>query len=303
MQASLALARGVLFVGTHEKTARVRSFDLGGRALGPGFEFRDARAGRSAAAGLAVDEDHTLLVADTPAGRVRRFSLFGRELSGIGAPGVLAPRLPGLVTHPVDVETRGHRDEGWIAIASGGEQRHGLQLFEPDLSFRTSLRSLGDPNRAFHGLCRLASEGELLYAAEAGACRVQVFRREEFLFAFQLRARGGEACEPSGLAPASGGRLVVAVRAPESALLLVDGSGRPLAQLAGAGQAEGQVLDPSDVTLEPGTDDRHARIYVVDRDGLRVQVFTLAGHCLGSISLVAPGSERARKTPRKKGGR
>jgi hypothetical protein len=303
VQASLALVRGVLFVGTHAKTARVRSFDLGGRALGPGFTFRDARAGRSAAAGLAVDDDHTLLVADTPADRVRRFSLFGRELGGLGAPADSEALLPGLVTRPVDVEVRGHRDEGWIAIASGGERRHALQLFEPDLSFRASLRSHGDPARAFRGLCRLAAEGELLYAAEATGRCVQVFRAAEFLFAFQLRVRGGEPFEPCALAPAGGGRLVVGCRTPESALFLVDGSGRPLRKLAGEGEGEGELSDPSDAVLEPGADDRHASIYVVDRDGLRVQVFTLEGRCLGAISLGEPDTARARISPRKKGGR
>jgi hypothetical protein len=53
-------------VGEREKTARVRAFDLGGRELALDFSWRDPVAGRSAAAGLAVDEDRTIFVADTP---------------------------------------------------------------------------------------------------------------------------------------------------------------------------------------------------------------------------------------------
>lgn len=325
--ASLALSRGTLFVGTHAKTARVRAFDLGGRELGQGFTFRDARAGRSAVAGLAVDEDHTVLVADTPADRVRRFSLFGREIGGLGAPfggpaaaraarsapdtdGVRGAALPGLVLRPVDVEVRGHREEGWIAIASAGEGRHAVQLFDPDFAYRASCRSLGESWRAFRGVCRLASEGELLYVAESLGRTVQVFRSGEFLFAFQLTDRTGERFEPSALAPAGGGRLVVGCRAPRSALFLVDGSGRPLRELAGEGEVEGSVLEPSDAAYEAGADDRHGRLYVVDRDGLRVQVFTLEGHCLGSFPLVAAPSggglrteSGGRTAPGKKGGR
>ena len=95
MHGSLALARGLLLVGEQAKTARVRAFDLGGRELELGSSFRDPLAGRSAVGGLAVDEDSTILVADTPADRVRRFSFFGREVGGIGAgnagAGTIAP--------------------------------------------------------------------------------------------------------------------------------------------------------------------------------------------------------------------
>src|SRR5262249_31334933 len=132
MQSSLALSRGVLFVGTHAKTARVLSFDVVGRALGTSFAFRDARVGRSAAAGLALDAAHRLWVGATPADRVRIFTLFGKEVGSLG--GALAdhgerPRLPGLITRPVDVEVQGSSDQGWVAVACGGEQRHAVQIF------------------------------------------------------------------------------------------------------------------------------------------------------------------------------
>ena len=316
MQGSLALSRGVLLVGDQVKTARVRAFDLGGRELDLAFSFRDPRAGRSAVSGLAVDEDRTILVADTPADRVRRFSFFGREAGGIG--GVAAdgpqhdPILPGLVTRPVDVEVRGNRDQGWVAIACGGERRHALQLFDPELSFRTSCAAFGEAGRPFRGICRLASEGGLLFVAEGlGRC-VQVFRSGTFLFAFHLTDAHGERFEPSALATVGDGRLVVGCRAPRSALFLVDGAGRPQRMLADEGEEEGAVLAPSDAVVEPGADDRHARVFVIDRDGLRVQVFTLEGRCLGAIPLGAgPARADSRSLglaapevpPGKKGGR
>jgi hypothetical protein len=295
MQASLALSRGTLFVGVSAKTARVRSFDLGGRPLGTAFAFRDARARRSSVSGIAVDADRAIWIADAPAERVRVFSLFGRETRGLDAPrggagDARAPVLPGVIARPVVVEVEGGADHGWVAIACGGERRHAVQLFEPDFTFRASLAALGDPNRPFGNVTRIAARGERLYVAEALARTVQVFRAGEFLFAFSLTARGGERYEPSAVAPvdaegAAGTRLVVACRAPESGLFLGDASGRVVRQLAVEGEHEGAVLEPSDVVVEPGADDRHARVFVIDRDGLRVQVFTLEGHCLGVIPL------------------
>lgn len=326
MQGSLALSRGTLFVGVHAKTAHVHSFDLGGRSLGPSFSFRDERSGRSAVAGLALDDDRTLWIADTPADRVRQFSLFGREIGGLGAPlagaGASAtPVLPGLVARPVDVEVQGNRERGWVAIACAGEHRHAVQLFDFELSgaglsYRASCAALGEPQRAFRGVCRLAAQGERLYVAEALARAVQVFRSGEFLFSFQIAARGGQCLEPSALAPLPDGRLVVGCRAPHSALVLVDASGRPLRVLAEGGSDEGRVLDPSDAVIEPGVDERQARLFVIDQDGLRVQAFTLEGRCLGVIPLAgtlsgtSPGKARARAVKRagkragkKKGGR
>lgn len=315
MHGSLALSRGTLFVGVHAKTAHVHSFDLGGRSLGPSFSFRDAQRGRSAVGGLAVDDDRTLWVADTPADRVRQFSLFGSEIGGLGAPlehaASTAPVLPGLVTKPVDVEVQGNRERGWVAIACGGEQRHAVQLFDTTLSpaglaYRASCAASGEPQRAFRGVCRIAAQGERLYVAEALGRTVQVFRSGEFLFSFQLPARGGGYLEPSALAPLPDGRLVVAVRAPHSLLVLVDAAGRPLRMLADGGGEEGQVLDPSDAVVEPGADDRRARLFVIDMDGLRVQAFTLEGRCLGLVPMPIASSAQERKRARKgekKGGR
>lgn len=291
MQGSLALASGTLYVGMHAKTARVRAFDLGGRELAPAFSFKDPMVGRSAVSGLAVDEDHAILVADTPADRVRRFTVFGREIGGIGvsmgagdAPG---PVLPGLVVRPRDVEVRGNAGEGWVAIACGGEERHAVQLFDPDFSYRASFQSMGESGGRFGSVVRLAADGEALCVAESSARRVQVFRSEKFLFAFQLTNRAGEFFEPSAIAAVGDGRMVVGCRAPQSALFLVDQAGRPVRLLAGEGESDGCVVEPTDAVLEPGECDARARLFVIDRDGLRIQVFTLEGGCLGSFSMAA----------------
>ena len=306
MAGSLALHRGTLFVGTHAKTASVRAFDLGGRELRPAFEFRDARAGRSEVSGLCVDEHHALLVADRPADRVRRFSLFGREIGGSGnaAPRAAPALLPGIIHRPVDIEVHGSREDGWMAVASAGESRHGVQVFDPDFSYRSSCASQGEPARPFRDPVRLASRGARLYVAEAGPRCDQVFRDFTFLFAFRLTLSDGVALEPCAIAPIAPERVVVAFRAPESGLFLVDGTGRPLRRLAEHGDAEGQVLEPSDVVFDPADEETGPRVWVIDREGLRVQVFTLEGRCQGAF-LLEPRTLHARKRrdARNKGGR
>jgi hypothetical protein len=82
---SLCLRNGVLYVGRHAQTAHVAAYDLDGNALGIGFSVRGPGGGRAAAAGIAVDDDHRVWVADAANGRVRAFTLFGRELAGLRA--------------------------------------------------------------------------------------------------------------------------------------------------------------------------------------------------------------------------
>jgi hypothetical protein len=53
--------------------------------------------------------------------------------------------------------------------------------------------------------------------------------------------------------------------------------------LAEHGDDGGQVIEPSDVVVEPEASDRTRRLAVIDRDGERVQVFTLEGRCHGAF--------------------
>ena len=289
MHGSLALHRSLLFVGSEEKTARVRVFDLDGHECVDGFAFRDPRAGRSEAAGIAVDEDRRIWVADPPASRVRRFSIFGREEGGIGLGLEEELETPpwrdarGVVRGPVDVAVSGNGEEGQIVVACAGERRHAVQCFDVALGYTHSPRPCGDPLGRFRGVRGVALRGRFLYVAEAGGARVQVFRDGAFHFAFSIPVRGGGRFEPVALAPLSDGRLVVACSGSVSALLLVDGTGRLLSTLAAQGEGEGEVSVPGDVVVEEEARDAASRVAVVDRDGARVQVFTLEGRCYGAF--------------------
>ena len=285
MQGSLSLVRGVLYVGRHELTAHVRPYDLDGRALGPGFSFRGPDGEAARVSGLAVDEDHHVWVADGAAGRVRAFNLFGRECGGFGAAG---GDVRGALTGVSDLcllPPVGEGSDGNFTLVTtrGQRLRHALQVFEPDGRWVQSLRPEGDPRGQFRGLRRVASDGKLIWACDARAGVVQVFRDLEFHFLFKVPVRAGGRFEPTAVAPLQDGRMILATGGADSSLLLLDAGGRLLRVLAEAGHAAGEVFEPEDIALEEDSGDRSRRLAVIDRDAERVQVFTVEGRCHGAL--------------------
>jgi hypothetical protein len=290
---SLDLHRGVIWVGRQEKTAHVRAFDLEGNPLTGGFSFRDPRLGRSVAAGIGVDDDRNLWIADPPASRIRRFSAFGVEIGGLGLSLEAAPEpaaredVAGLVRTPVDVVVRGDADRMLLAVACGGVRRHAVQLFAGDGRLRASLRSQGDPRGRFDEVRGIAIAGRYLYVAERGARRIQVFRDGDHHFHFAERDCGFEPFLPNAVAAVGDGRIVVACGGARSALLLFDASGRLLRRLADHGRSEGEVFEPEDLVVEREERDAMSSVAVIDRDGTRVQIFDLEGRIRGAFRPLA----------------
>ncbi len=283
MAGSLAYKRGVLYVGSEERTAHVRSFDLDGRELEAGFSFAGEDGGAASVRGLDVDEDHRLWVADEVGCRLRAFSLFGDPLAGVpGLEGGDHDR-GGVLGRVIDVATRGSDEAQELLVASGGRRRHALQVLGLGGGGARSLRSLGQVDREFRDLAGVAWEGDTSWACERGGGRVQVHRDGDFHFAFQLDVPAGRCFLPNAVAPCGDGRLVLAQGGEASALSLLDRSGRVLRVLAEGGEREGQVSEPGDVVVAPDGDDRHTRVLVIDGEGTRVQVFNLEGDCYGTF--------------------
>jgi hypothetical protein len=287
MQGSLCIQSGVLYVGRHELTAHVRAYDLEGRALGAGFSFRGTGAEPAAVSGLDVDRDHVLWIADSASARVRAYSIFGRPCGGFGSAPV-GPRdadgddRAGDLRGLSDVCVLPGEDDDRLLAVCGGTRRHGLQLFRPDGTWLDSLRPEGRPDGRFRGLRRAAVFGRRLYACESRAGRVQVFLENEFHFLFKLPVRPGGKFEPTAVAPLADGRMLIATGGDQSALLLVDASGRLASVLAERGHEPGEVFEPEDVVVEDPADPA-SRIAVLDCDGERVQVFTVEGRCYGAV--------------------
>lgn len=286
---SLCMRNGVLYVARHEQTAHVRPYDLDGRALGPGFSFRGPAGEPCGLGGIEVDSDHQVWLADTLAGHLRAFTLFGRESVALKSREGARDDARGSFEQACDVALHETDDERLVLVASGGWRRHALQLVRPDGTLVESLRPEGSPLKRFRGLTRVAHAGRWTFACEAGASRVQVFRDFDFHFAFQLSPRTGVRLQPVALAPLSDGRCVVAVGGDESALLLVDAAGRLQRVLASHGSGHGEVEHPGDVAVEDLGGEATPRIAVIDRDAERVQVFTLEGRCHGELEAL-PGN-------------
>ncbi len=287
MKGSLALRHGVLYVGRHEATAHVRAYDLDGGPLAAGFPFRGPEGDGCTLAGLDVDSDHRLWIADRAAARVRAFTLVGREIGGFaGEPAQGDDRRGGLaqLSDLALLEDPEDREPPKVLISRSGPWQHAVQIFSSDGQWLASLRCTGEPYGRFRDARAVACRGRLVYVCERLAGRVQVFRDGEFHFAFSLSLPGGGRFEPAAIAPLEDGRMVVACGGTHSALLLLDGAGRLVCELAGAGSDPGQVLEPSDVVLEEQAGSQESRIAVIDLDAERVQVLTLAGRCSGQLS-------------------
>ncbi|MEM9380389.1 MAG: hypothetical protein AAGB93_10620 [Planctomycetota bacterium] len=291
MQGSLRLHAGVLYVGRHELTAEVASYDLDGRPLETRFRFRDEHAGRSTVDGIDVDADRRLWIADGAARRVRCFTLFGQEVASVGG-GESARDARGELGVPVDVRVTGADDDLTLLVASGDRRRHALQVLHPAGGRGRSIPPLGDPEGRFERVRGLDHVGGELAVCEAGARRVQVFEgdltgRLAFRFAFEVPEALGR---PEAVALVGDGRVVVATRGEASNVVVFDAAGRPLQRIAqdAAGPSahafgDATVDQPSALALDPGSSDRDARLCVLDREGERVQVVSLDGRSFGAI--------------------
>ncbi len=286
----------MLFVGRQALTAEVSSHDLDGRPLETRFSFRDSDAGRSSVDGLDVDADRRLWIADGASGKVRCFTLFGVEVASVGdeSPGVDAR---GALGQPVDVRVIGTDEDMLLLVASGGDRRHALQVLVPSGGKGRSIAPMGDPEGRFRRIRGLDWRDGELAVVEAGARRVQVFEgslagRLVFRFAFEIPEELGE---PEAVALAGEGRFLVVTRGHRSGLHLFDAAGRPIRCVAGDEReiGEGGVDQPCAVALDLvdsgpadsalADSDRRSRVCVLDREGERVQVFSLDGRSFGSI--------------------
>lgn len=282
MQGSLCQANGVLYVGRHAKSASITAFDLDGRLLQRIVDFKDEAVGRSSASGICVDADHRLWVADGPAGCVRGFTLFGQQIAHLGADDGEEDQR-GALGVPVDVLTTGEEEELVLVVASAGIRRHAVQVLDPSGGRTLSLRPLGDPHGRFQEVCALATRGEKeLLVLESKAPRIQVFRGGDFHFSIPLPQGLGQG-RARAMSVAPDGRIVVALGGPAAGVIVLDDEGRVLNQVALTGEADGQVEDPCGLAIVPRDGAQAERVFVLDRFGDRVQVFTLDGSCYGAF--------------------
>lgn len=279
---------------------RVDLFDLGGRKLEGGFEFDPAgdAAGSPARielAGLGVDDDRRLWIADGAARSVRGFTVFGREGLRLGAPeahrasGASDPDVRGVIGSPSAIAASGHDEDLRLLVGSAGRRRHGLHLFTTGGRLVRSLRPRGESHGRFAGVSAVAIGGPRLFAAEHRAARVQVFEGTDHWFDVQPRALCGTPVRVVALDTDSGRELLLAT------VGAADGSGgevlwveegrwdRPH-RIAAPGTGPGQVDEPVAVALARDEDRGEPLAVVADRSGTRLQLFALDGTCFGEFT-------------------
>lgn len=291
---AITFLEGVLFVGENFGRGRVLVFDGEGRGLHAGFEL----GARSSVSGLIADSDRRLWIADTESKLVRAWNVFGREGKGF-APKTYALDAPagGIEDGPVDVALSAGSTWTGLWVAMGGQRRGAVGLYLADGTRLESLRSEGLPQNVFDRVTRLATAGELIGVLEAGAHRVQVFRRLDFHMAMPLGRLGAfGAGRAVALELLEDGSAVVGFAAEDA-----DGIDRIL-WLDPTGQVRGEVansLAPThpggatiaglvDFALEAQHDE--AALFVLDQQGARIQVFNLSGRAWGGFETDTPYS-------------
>jgi hypothetical protein len=273
---SLAARGRTLYVAWPGRPARWRAFDVSGRALTPWTALASGGGGGANCAGLEVDADHRLWIADPEHALVRCVNVFGNQLAALRA----WPRAPrdglGTLAEPLGIACAGDGDPLRLWLAQGGVRRAAVQLLDESGRARARLRSLGDPREPFHGARRVRAAGRYVWVLETLARRVQVFRDGEFHFAFQVRERAAAAPLAS-----------LALFEDGSGVVCTAGEAARLVRIGRSGNVRGAVCDdvaaPADVALLDGFDPASARIALLDRDGLRVRAFEAAGRCVGAI--------------------
>jgi hypothetical protein len=269
----IAVAGSFLCVASSEARGNVFVVDLDEGRTVARWSFAAPDGGFSDAAGVVLDEAHHIYVADPRNDVVRCFSPFGRALEPYGGrpergAGSVGRDRPGLLDAPHAVAVAG--DKLWIA-GGGAHLRRGVQCFAlGDRSFCGWLRSFGDAVGEFGAPRGLALVGEELLVADTLHGVVQRFRLDpgkasgRYVAHFHTAHRPDEASRPVAVVAVEGGDVLVA-----------DEGDRPGLRRFGIEGTERRSWQPCpELSLERPhalTRDAAGRIYVLDRDGGRVQ--------------------------------
>ena len=144
--------------------------------------------------GVAVDDGGNILVVDESNHRIQKFTSDGKFITAVGKRG----NKPLEFITPVDVSI--HPLNKKVYITECGNDR--LQILNPDLTFSSSIGSLGGDNGQFSLPWDVACDSTgNVYVADSGNHRIQVFTAEgEYLRKFGKKGSGnGELNWPSSI--------------------------------------------------------------------------------------------------------
>ncbi len=233
------------------------------------WEFSGPDGGYADANGVAIGEDFSIYVADTRNDTVRRFTPFGKQVETIGdrpdrGPGAACRDRKGVLDRP-----RALAFFGDVLLVGCGERMlvRGVQRFGRDGTCLPPLRSCGDPEGRFGAPWGISAGPRGIFVADTLRGAIQRFTTEgRFVSEFSTAASADEASRPVAVASLGGGDLLVLDRGDRAGLVRfsIDGEVR-------GGLAE-SLIDLDEV-CGLATDSLD-RVYILDRDGERVQRLT-----------------------------
>ena len=266
MYGGIAVTGNILALSYSEVGGRVFLVDLEEKRPVAFWEYVGADGGYADAGGIAMAADHTIHVADTRNDIVRRFSVFGKAVGTLGEahqrkPGARCRDRQGLLDRPRAVAW--HDGVVWVAC---GEQRLrcGVQRFRRGGESLKPLAAFGDPGRRFGAPQGLCAGDYGVFVADTLHGVVQRFTiAGRFVSEIKIAGAEGEVSRPVAVQVLADGSLLVADQGDACGLKHFDADGALVAKPL---WDDPRLKNPVDIAL-----DTQGRIYVLDRDGERVQ--------------------------------
>ena len=214
-------------------------------------------------AGVAVDPDGCIYVADAGSHHVRVFDRMGQPLRAWGGFGHDLGRM-------VRPSALAVAEDGSVYVVDTGNHR--IQVFDGAGAFLREWGRFGRGTGQFNRPGGVAVDGDRVYVADEGNCRVQVFDRSGgFVLAFgECGRESGRFNRPVDVTVAPDGNLFVA-DADNSRVQRFDRTGRFIAEWGDWGPYLGLLAAPTGVHFH-----QH-EIYVADSGNHRIQVFDSSG--------------------------
>lgn len=265
MFGGIAVAKNLLCLAHSEARGKVFLVDLDERRLVSFWEYGPVDGGYADAGGVAMAPDFTIYVADTRNDIVRVFSPFGKEIGHLGRqperpPGAARRDRTGVLDRPRAVAWHA----GVVYVACGERKLvRGVQRFSRDGAALGPLRAFGDPESRFGAPRGVYAGGHGVFVADTLHGVLQRYTADgSYVGHLSSAIAVGESSRPVAVAAQRDGGLLVADHGDWRGLkrLTVGGEARALADLD-------RYLDgPVGLAV-----DHRDRVYVLDRDGERVQ--------------------------------